>query len=232
MKQKPTTATTLQQRMHAQISLLKAMEEHSPSVIIVHQLAPSLTVIYMSKRGLDFLKITQEELTAMGPDYHPRFFNMEFAESYAPRIIGLIERNNNDEVVSFVQQVRASEKEEWTWYLSCTKIFMRDDEGNPLMVITNSIPLDAQLYIDSAKAQRLMDENNFLRNNQHLFNSLTKREKEILRMMAMGTSSAKMAKLIHISEKTANTHRRNIKKKLNVESNYDIIRFAHAFDLI
>lgn len=232
MKQKPTTATKLQQRIDAQISLMKAMEEHSPSVIIVHLLAPSLTVIYMSKRGLDFLKVTLEELMAMGPEYHPRFFNLEFAKNYAPRIIGLIERNNNDEIVSYVQQVRASEKDDWTWFLSCTKVFMRDDDGNPLLLITNAIPLDAQLYIDSAKAKRLMDENNFLHKNHQAYHSLTKREKEILRMMALGTSSVKMAKRLHISDKTANTHRRNIKKKLKVESNYDIIRFAQAFDLV
>lgn len=36
---------------------------------------------------------------------------------------------------------------------------------------------------------------------------------------------------LHISEKTAQT-RRNIKAKLNAQSNYDITQFAQAFDLI
>jgi DNA-binding CsgD family transcriptional regulator len=51
-------------------------------------------------------------------------------------------------------------------------------------------------------------------------------------MMAMDMSSEKMAEELFISENTANTHRRNIKRKLHIESNYDIIRFAHAFDLV
>lgn len=222
---------SLQKKIEEKISHLKKIADDSPSVIIVHSLKDQ-SVQYMSPRGLKTLRVTMEELKKMGADYHPRFFNMVFAEIYTPKILGLMERNNNDEIVSFVQQVRASEKEEWTWYLSCTKIFMRDDEGRPISVITHAIPLDPKLYIDSAKAERMLEENNFLRKNHTLFNSLTNREKEILRLMALGNSSARIAKQMHISEKTANTHRRNVKKKLNAKTNYDLVRFAQAFDLI
>ena len=111
------------------------------------------------------------------------------------------------------------------------KNFMQDEKGRPLLTITTAIPVDAQHHIAS-KAQRLLDENSFLRKNYQLFDSLTKREKENLRMMAMGYSSNKMAKQLHISETTTSTHRRNIKRKLHVESNYDITRFAQAYGLI
>jgi DNA-binding CsgD family transcriptional regulator len=94
-----------------------------------------------------------------------------------------------------------------------------------------ALPVDAQHHM-VAKAERLLEENNFLRANYHVFDSLTAREKEILKLMAMGFSSTQMAKKLNISELTANTHRRNIKNKLNVESNYDITRYAQAFDLI
>jgi len=93
------------------------------------------------------------------------------------------------------------------------------------------LPTDAKHSI-TVKAQRLLEENNFLRNNYHVFDQLTKREKEILKMMALGDSSAEMAEKLYISETTASTHRRNIKRKLNIESNYDVTRFAQAFDLI
>ncbi len=224
-------ANSLQQRIREKIATLRAIEEDSPSIIIVHLLKES-SAIYMSPRGLDFLGITMEELTAMGAEYHPRFFNMAFAENYVPKILGLLGRNNNDEIISYVQQVRASEKDEWTWYQSCTKIYLRDDEGDPVLIITNAIPLDAGSYIDPVKAERLLEENNFLRNNYHAFDQLTKREQEILRMMAIGDSSSRMAKKLHISPTTASTHRRNIKKKLRIKTNYDVMRFAQAFDLI
>ena len=82
------------------------------------------------------------------------------------------------------------------------------------------------------KVNRLLEENNFLRRNQKIFVSLTKREKEILKLMALGDSSVEIAGKLHISQQTASTHRRNIKSKLKVESNYDVVKFAQAFDLI
>jgi DNA-binding CsgD family transcriptional regulator len=50
--------------------------------------------------------------------------------------------------------------------------------------------------------------------------------------MALGHSSMEIAGNLHISETTANTHRRNIRRKINANSIYDITRFAQAFDLI
>ena len=202
-----------------------------PAIVIVHDLRDT-SVLYMSPNGLQFLGVTLKELRAMGPDYHNRYFNMEFAENYMPRILGLMERNKDHETVSYFQQVRSSPDKDWSWYLSCTKILLRDEAGRPLLIITNAVPFDSSHYFEAAKAQRMLDETAFLRSNQHLFDSLTKREKEVLTLMATGLSSVRMAKKLHISEMTASTHRRNIKKKLNAASVYDLTRFAQAFNLI
>ena len=50
--------------------------------------------------------------------------------------------------------------------------------------------------------------------------------------MALGGSAAEIAAQLFISEQTVDTHRNNIKAKLNAESNYEIVKFAQAFDLI
>jgi DNA-binding CsgD family transcriptional regulator len=50
--------------------------------------------------------------------------------------------------------------------------------------------------------------------------------------MALGINSNVIAGKLHISEATANTHRRNVRRKINAQNNYDITRFAQAFDLI
>lgn len=225
-----THALLLHKRIEEKIALLKAMEKDLPPVIIVHDLRTT-SVIYMSQRGLDILGITMKELIGMGPDYHGRFFNSEDAKDYVPKIMGLLERNNDDEVISIFQQVKTVRQNDWEWYLSCVKILMHDDNGIPLLTITSATPIDAQHHIAS-KAQRLVEENNFLRHNNALFNSLTRREKEVLGLMASGMSAVQIAKKLHIAELTAATHRRNIKNKINAGNNYDITRFAQAFDLI
>jgi DNA-binding CsgD family transcriptional regulator len=48
----------------------------------------------------------------------------------------------------------------------------------------------------------------------------------------MGLSSVEIAEKLFISEATANTHRKHIKNKLSAKTNYDITKFAQAFNLI
>lgn len=54
----------------------------------------------------------------------------------------------------------------------------------------------------------------------------------MLKFMALGKNSTEIAAIFHISEKTAVTHRRNIRSKLNAQTNYDLVCYAQAFDLI
>lgn len=186
----------------------------------------------MSPRGLAALGITMEEIRLLSSDeYHSRFFNAEDAKDYVPKLFELVKSNDDQNIISFFQQVRPSATEDYSWHFSTTKIFMRDSEGNPLLIITMAYPVDAQHHITN-KVARLLEENNFLRNNLYNFNKLTRREREILRWTALGKNSGEIANKLHISQNTVETHRRNIKKKLNVDSIYDISMYARAFDLI
>jgi len=220
----------MKEAIKKKIKEIKSIEKSLPAMIIVHDIRDS-SVVYMSEMALRGLGVTLQELLAMGMEYHEKFFNPEDAKDYVPKILGLLERNNDDEIVSFFQQVRQMPKMEWAWFLSSIKILLRDNENKPVLTLTTSIPLDAQHHI-AAKSQRILDENNFLRRNLHIFSKLSVREKEVLRLLALGHSSHEISEILFISDMTATTHRRNIKEKLQAKSQYDYIRFAHAFDLI
>ena len=226
----PGASASLETFIDLKIAKIRSVEQNFPGAIIIHSLKDS-TVVYMNTWGQQYLGVTLEQLQKMGTEYHNYFFNPDDAKDYVPKILGLLERNNDDEFICFFQQVRKSPEHDWVWYLSSTRIFFRDESGKPLLTLTMSLPVDAQHHIAN-KAQKMFEENNFLRNNAQIFNELTKREKEILKLMAMGLSSTQMAKKLHISQMTAATHRRNIKNKLQAKNNYDITKFAQAFDLI
>ncbi|MDF2456612.1 MAG: response regulator containing a CheY-like receiver domain and an DNA-binding domain [Cytophagaceae bacterium] len=205
--------------------------EELPAVVIIHELK-NLTVEYMSPLGLKLLGISFDEIKGMqGKDYHNKFFNVQDAADYLPKILKVIDAGDENEIITYFQQARRSEFHEWKWYLSTSKIFMKDEHGRPTHVITTSCPVDPAHHIN-AKVNRLLEENNFLRKNHELFSSLTKREKEMLKFMALGKNSTEIAAIFHISEKTAVTHRRNIRSKLNAQTNYDLVCYAQAFDLI
>jgi DNA-binding CsgD family transcriptional regulator len=227
---KATYELELQERIDAKIEAIRNIENDIPCIIIVHDLR-NFHVVYISQKGLDILQTTLEEVQSLGKEYFERYFNAEDIKTYLPKFMRLMECSIDNETVSFFQQVRPSENHEWAWYSSCSKVLLKDKDGNPILSITTAIPIDEHHFF-SSKADRLLENSNFLHQNQHLFTSLTKREKEILKLMALGTSSEEMAVKLHISRSTADTHRRNIRSKIKVETPYDIMRFAQAFNLI
>jgi len=56
--------------------------------------------------------------------------------------------------------------------------------------------------------------------------NLTGREREVIQLLAEGKSSKEVATTLKISVKTAETHRANIMRKLNLHSVSDLVRYA------
>jgi len=58
------------------------------------------------------------------------------------------------------------------------------------------------------------------------YDSLTDREKQVLKLVAEGKSNKEVADLLDISVKTAMTHREHVMQKLNLHSRTELIKFA------
>ncbi|ENM5767299.1 response regulator transcription factor [Vibrio mimicus] len=63
-------------------------------------------------------------------------------------------------------------------------------------------------------------------------NPLSRREEAILRMVAQGCSSKKIATLFNISYRTVETHRQNIKHKLDIHSTAELAQYALQHGLL
>jgi DNA-binding NarL/FixJ family response regulator len=59
-----------------------------------------------------------------------------------------------------------------------------------------------------------------------IYETLTRREREILAMTAQGNTSRQIAVALSISPRTAETHRTNIGRKLGLRTQADLIRYA------
>lgn len=57
-------------------------------------------------------------------------------------------------------------------------------------------------------------------------NPLSRREEAVLKLVAQGHSSKKVASLLNISYRTVETHRQNIKHKLNLHSTAELAKYA------
>lgn len=204
--------------------------EMLPGVYIIHQLNP-FTPCYMTPNGLELLGISLEELKEIGTDYHKLFFNNDDMEDYLQKMECLLAKADMKESFNFFQQVKLKAKEQWVWHLASTRIFEKDKNGNPTHIITVALPVDQLKHIPN-KAERLLAEKNFFHANLPKFLILGKREKEVLKLVALGKSSLEIANKMCISVQTVNTHRKAIKQKLGITSGYDFTVYAHAYDLI
>jgi DNA-binding CsgD family transcriptional regulator len=219
----------LEEKIKDKVASIAAVADSFPGVIVIHTTA--LAMVYMSPMGLKQLGVKLSDLQGMNAEkYHEKYFNPDDAKDYVPKLLNLMERNS-DETVSFFQQVRIDEKDNWTWHISSMKILLRDDEGKPLLLITFAFPVDPMSHV-TAKVARLLEENTFLRTHYAQFSKLGKREKDVLKLLALGKSSAKIAEELFISVATVETHRKNIKNKLDANSSFDLAQYARAFDLI
>lgn len=83
-----------------------------------------------------------------------------------------------------------------------------------------------------ALIRNLLDEVFVEKNAWERFESLGKREREVLALVARGYTSKELSELLFLSEHTVRTHRKNILAKLEITSNAELVRFAQAFELI
>jgi len=58
---------------------------------------------------------------------------------------------------------------------------------------------------------------------------LTKREKEIVYLLAQGLSTSEIAERLSVSPRTIDTHRSNLIQKLNLNNSADLVRFCVEF---
>lgn len=221
----------MNRKIEEKIAEIKKTADDYPGAVVIHNIQEK-TILFMSERALRGLDKPWEEIRNIHiDDYHRRYFNPEDAKEYFPKIETMLLSRNPHEMVSFFQQVRTAENGDWEWYLTSMRVLLPDNTGQPLLTISFAIPLDPKNHVTN-KVNRLMEENTFLRNHLKEFSCLGKREREVLRLVAEGRSNTEISQVLFISESTVKTHRKNIYKKLRINSTFDLQQYARAFDLI
>jgi two-component system response regulator NreC len=87
----------------------------------------------------------------------------------------------------------------------------------------------------SSPISELIEEgtvNSYAANDDDPFASLSPREKEVMKLIAEGYTSAEIGKLLFISDKTVEKHRVRLMKKLNVRNLAGLVRLAIKYHLV
>ena len=90
---------------------------------------------------------------------------------------------------------------------------------------------DGERYVHPALGARLVaaDAEERRRAEQ---DPLSEREREVLRLLALGHTNQEIAKQLYISVRTAETHRAHIMQKLGLSSRAELVRYAIAEGLL
>jgi two-component system response regulator NreC len=68
--------------------------------------------------------------------------------------------------------------------------------------------------------------------NRAASDPLSEREREVLRLLALGHTNQEIAKTLYISVRTAETHRAHIMQKLGLSSRAELVRYALSEGLL
>ena len=181
------------------------------------------SLIYASKSCCDHFGFDKEELIPFSAEQLASLITPDTLEHVTPRFISFYSERDSHKVYSDFQQIVRRGKAEPEWVFTATKIY------NALEApICLSIPV-SQMGNLNKQLSGLLDDNLFIKKNYLKFASLTKQEREILKLIVSGHKRQDIADQLFISVHTYDTHRKNIRKKLETKSLSELIRYANAF---
>lgn len=187
-------------------------------------------VTFMNDWGCQKLGHSMEDIHAMGEKYYEKFFVREQILSFRKGITDYFKIQDSTAGYHFFQQVKTGKNEELEWYFTMCK-FLRTNQEIPTKLLLISNPVSAANSMVK-RLNNIVGQDIFVTKHFSKFSSLTKREKEIIIHLAEGKSTKDISDLLFLSTMTVETHRKNIRKKLEMNSLAELIKFALAFDLV
>jgi two-component system response regulator NreC len=108
-----------------------------------------------------------------------------------------------------------------------TAFVLKDSTATDLIQAVRE-SIKGRRYLSPPLAERAITALEQVQPNPQLdiYDTLTQRERLVLQLAAEGCSSADIGKRLFISQRTAETHRSNLMRKLGLRSQTDLVRFA------
>jgi DNA-binding CsgD family transcriptional regulator len=118
----------------------------------------------------------------------------------------------------------------YKWYFASAKLLYEPDQAisNKMILIVNEVNTLGSI---AQKINSVLEETDWMKKNFSKFCRLTPREREIVSLLVLGNNSSKISDTLCISKLTINTHRRNIKTKLEIKTFAELYKFALTYGL-
>lgn len=189
--------------------------------------AGNLNILDCNQHALDYTGYSKVELCQMRETYFEKHMHPYFREVIAKEILRQV-RVNPNKVVGFIQHLHLyGDESEFKPLITFTKL---SKENQTSVFCIDLLP--SGFYKLPQKIERILEMDKFKLKHFKKFQQLTKRETQILSLLAEGMSNSQIADHLFISRQTVETHRKHINRKLDIKHFRDVMNFALAFDLI
>lgn len=132
---------------------------------------------------------------------------------------------------TFTHTLCLNTKNGWEWIYYMVKPVTLNKDGTVRYLIALGVSLD-DLLENEKHVHQSINSSSLYEENMDLYNSLTEREKEVLKLIAMELTSKEIGELLFISPLTVDTHRKHLIEKLKVKSSIGLIKYALLFNLV
>ena len=190
--------------LHEDISVIGEADDGIKAVEMVSQLQPDVVLMDLVMPHMDGITATQKV----------------HASGSSTKIIALTSFSEDDKVFPAIQAGAAS-------YL--LKDVSPDDLVDAIRAVHHG---EARLHPDITR--KLMEQVSHAKSitQDTPLEELTKRERDVIRLVALGRNNREIAKELFISEKTVKTHISNILGKLNLEHRTQLAIYAIKNNLV
>lgn len=215
----------LESRLARGEDFYEAAEDFPIAVHINHP--TTLEVIHTNSYHANITGHTIDEIRAMGPaflrDYiHPQ--SMETMPKYLP---SFYRSRDKHKTYGFVQYVYFDQIRRYRPIVTFTKPSIL-----PSGHVVCLSPFPNEFGQMSRKIEQVVEIDRFRLRNFEKLQQLTEREIELLKLLGSGLTNQVIADSLAISRLTVETHRKRLKRKLELDSMRDLIKFALACGLI
>lgn len=201
-----------------------------PGSVMVQDLR-TLCNTYMNEKGCEILGRSKEELEEMGAEYFKIFFPPEEVHVFLTELRDFAAKADQSIWHSFFQRVRAGLDKPYHWYFTTSRLYRLPGDLEDLSIMHVALPVNPTSGAIK-KLDTIAGDTEFIQRNLDKYKLLSRREKEIISLIAAGKSSLEISDELFISIHTVNNHRKNIIAKLADRSLYKLMKFADAFGII
>ena len=185
-----------------------------------------ILVKFINKRGIEETGFTNKEINEIGYEYQKNYlddYTLAYSQKY---LVPFIIEDDENKIFSFSQRFRKREDKNFKPIYTVTKPLR-----NSNLLLSYSLSTK-HLENLSSKMQRLLREDYFVHKHFQEFKSLSKREVEVLTLLAKGFPNKEISESLAITTETVKQHRKKIKHKTGCRNIVELVHFAQAFDLI